>query len=97
MALNGHGHYCLKGRSQFELTQHFPDENSATEWIESCWAVLNRAYHGTNHHLSKKHLNRYVTQSAGKHNLHDYDTIDQMAMVVRGMVGNRLRYKDVVA
>ncbi len=68
-----------------------------TNGIESFWAVLKRAYHGTYHHLSKKHLNRYVTQFAGKHNLRDHDTIDQMAMVVQGMVGKRLRYKDLVA
>lgn len=68
-----------------------------TNGIESFWAVLKRAYHGTYHHLSKKHLNRYVTQFAGKHNLRDYDTIDQMAIVVQGMVGKRLKYKDLIS
>ncbi|MXX59727.1 MAG: IS1595 family transposase [Rhodothermaceae bacterium] len=68
-----------------------------TNGIVSFWAVHKRAHHGTYHHLSKKHLNRYVTQLSGKHNLRDHDTIDQMAIVVRGMVGKRLRYKDLVA
>ena len=72
-------------------------EYARTNGIESFWAVLKRAYHGTYHHLSKKHLNRYVTQFAGKHKLRDYDTIDQMAMVVKGMVGKRLKYKDLIA
>ena len=71
-------------------------ELAHTNGIESFWAVLKRAYHGPYHHLSKKHLNRYVTQFAGKHNLRDYYTIDQMAMVVRGMVGKRLKYKDLI-
>ena len=52
-------------------------EYAHTNGIESFWAVLKRAYHGTYHQLSKKHLNRYVTQFAGKHNLRDSDTIDQ--------------------
>ena len=64
--------------------------------IESFWAVLKRAYHGAFHYLSKKHLNRYVAQFAGKHNLRDYDTIGQMKLVVAGMAGKRLRYKDLV-
>ncbi len=72
-------------------------ELAYTSGIESFWAVLKRAYHGTYHHLSKKHLNCYVTRFAGKHNLRDYDTIDQRATVVRGMVGKRLEYKDLVA
>ncbi|MXX58030.1 MAG: transposase [Rhodothermaceae bacterium] len=74
-----------------------PGELAHTNGIESFWAVLKRAYHGTDHHLSEKHLNRYVTQFAGKHNLRHYDTIDQMAMVVRGMVGKRLKHKDLIA
>ncbi|MCY4673258.1 MAG: IS1595 family transposase [Bacteroidetes bacterium] len=72
-------------------------ELAHTNGIESFWATLKRAYHGTYHHLSKKHLNRYVTQFAGKHNLRNLDTIDQMAMVVQGMVGKRLKYKDLIA
>ena len=72
-------------------------EYAHTNGIESFWAVLKRAYHGTFHHLSKKHLNRYVTQFAGKHNLRELDTIDQMASVVRGMAGKRLKYKNLIA
>ena len=71
-------------------------ELAHTNGIESFWATLKRAYHGTFHHLSKKHLNRYVTQFAGKHNLRDLDTIDQMSMIAQGVVGKRLRYKDLV-
>ena len=72
-------------------------EYAHTNAIESFWAALKRAYHGTYHHLSKKHLNRYVTQFAGKHNLRELDTIDQMSSVIKGMVGKRLKYKDLIA
>ena len=68
-----------------------------TNGIESFWAILKRAYDGTYHHLSKKHLNRYIQQFAGKHNLRDYNTIDQMEMVVRGMVGKRIKFNDIIA
>ncbi len=72
-------------------------ELAHTNGIESFWATLKRAYHGTFHHLSKKYLNRYVIQFAGKHNLRNLDTADQMATVVQQMVGKRLRYVDLTA
>ena len=65
--------------------------------IESFWAILKRAYHGVYNHVSKKHLNRYVAQFAGKHNLRDYNTMDQVAMIGKGMVGKRLKYRNLVA
>ena len=67
-----------------------------TNGIESFWALLKRGYHGTYHHMSEKHLGRYVGEFAGRHNDRDYDTIDQMAHVVRDMVGRRLTYRDLI-
>ena len=67
-----------------------------TNGIESFWALLKRGYHGTYHHMSEKHLGRYVTEFSGRHNDRNLDTIDQMAHVVRDMVGRRLTYKDLI-
>ena len=66
-----------------------------TNGMESFWSMLKRGYHGTFHHLSEKHLGRYVREFAGRHNVRDLDTIAQMSMLVRGMVGKRLRYVDL--
>ena len=68
-----------------------------TNGIESFWAMLKRAHKGTFHKISPKHLNRYVHQFAGKHNIRKSDTIDQMENLVSGMVGKRLMYRDLVA
>ena len=65
--------------------------------MESFWAMLKRGYHGTYHHISPKHLHRYVAVFAGRHNVRESDTIDQMASVVTGMVGKRLMYRDLIA
>ena len=67
-----------------------------TQGIESFWATLKRAHKGVYHKISKKHLDRYVRQFAGKHNARDADTIRQMQNVVAGMVGKRLMYRDLV-
>ncbi len=37
-----------------------------TNGIESFWSMLKRGYHGTYHHMSAKHLQRYVTEFSGR-------------------------------
>ena len=72
-------------------------DQAHTNGIESFWSMLKRGYHGTYHHMSAKHLDRYVGEFAGRHNDRDADTIDQMRHIAQGMVGQRLRYCDLVA
>ena len=67
-----------------------------TNGMESFWSMLKRGYHGTYHRMSFKHLQRYVSEFARRHNIRDLDTIDQMAHVAAAMVGRRLMYKDLV-
>ena len=68
-----------------------------TNGMESFWSMLKRAYVGTYDKLSPKHLNRYVQQFAGKHNIRDLDTLAQMTTVAAALVGRRLLYRDLVA
>ncbi len=67
-----------------------------TNGIESFWAMLKRGYHGTYHKISVKHLQRYVNEFSGRYNIRESDTIDQMAMIAKGSVGKRLRYRELV-
>ena len=39
----------------------------------------------------------YVNEFTGRHNIRDLDTIDQMADVVAGMIGKRLKYERLIA
>lgn len=73
------------------------DGQAHTNGVESFWVQLKRGYHGTFHHLSAKHLDRYVTEFAGRHKTRRLDTIDQMGRLATGMVGKRLRYRDLIA
>ena len=68
-----------------------------TNGIEALWSMFKRGYHGTFHHLSEKHLSRYVAEFTGRHNVRDMDTIAQMAALARGMVGKQLMYRTLIA
>ena len=72
-------------------------DQAHTNGIESFWSVLKRAYNGTFHKLSHKHLNRYVAEFVGRHNARELDTADQMEALAVGMVGKRLKYEDLIA
>ena len=48
-----------------------------------------------NHRMSVKHLQRYVNEFCGRHNVRDFDTIDQMTALVVGLVGKRLQYREL--
>ncbi|MDE0081677.1 MAG: hypothetical protein OXT72_03390 [Gammaproteobacteria bacterium] len=47
---------------------------------------------GTFHKLSAKHLPRYANEFAGRQNIRELDTIDQMVHFVAHLVGERLMY-----
>ena len=59
--------------------------------------MLKRAHKGVYHKLSPKHLDRYVREFAGRHNVRGLDTLDQMATVAVGLVGKRLMYRQLIA
>ena len=72
-------------------------DQAHTNGIESFWALLKRGYHGTYHHMSAKHLQRYVNEFAGRYGVRELNTIDQMTNVAQRMKGKRLSYKELVA
>ena len=72
-------------------------EQVHTNGVESFWAAVERGHKGVFHKMSKKHLQRYVDEFAGKHNARDMDTIDQMGGIASDMVGKRLTYAQLTA
>jgi len=58
--------------------------------VESFWSKLKRAHKGTFHKISPKHLDRYVHEFAGKHNIRNLDTLAQTRDTVARLVGRNL-------
>ena len=67
-----------------------------TNGIESAWAILARMAMGTYHQISPKHLHSYVDELAGLNNQRSLPSLERMATMVRGLVGQRLQYRDLI-
>ena len=84
-----------------ETVNHSANEyvkgDATTNGLEGFWSLFKRGYHGTFHHLSDKHLDRYVQEFTGRNNIRDLDTKEQMAVLAKRFEGKRLRYKDLTA
>ena len=59
--------------------------------------MLKRAHKGTFHKIRPKHLDRYIQEFAGKHNIHELGTLAQMRDTVARLVGRRLLLRDLIA
>ena len=68
-----------------------------TNGMESNRASLKRGYDGVYHHMSAKHLQRYVREFEGRHNRRPLDTAEQMAVMAKTANGKQLRYTDLPA
>ena len=90
-------HHKAVSHSNGEYVRYEDGHRIHTNGIESFWALMRRGYHGTYHKMSPKHLDRYVAEFSGRYNSRELNTIDQMAALVRGMMGKRLQYDELIA
>ncbi len=98
--------YMDESRSYKGMPNHQAVNHSVAQWvngqahtngIENFWSIFKRPFHGTFHRMSPQHLDRYVTEFTGRHNIREKDTAAQMTAIFQGMVGKSLPYSELVA
>ena len=55
--------------------------------IESFCSMLKRGYQGIFYRVSHWHLNHYVNEFCGRHNIRDWGTMQMMLRMATGTVG----------
>jgi transposase-like protein len=71
--------------------------NVHTNTVESYFSILKRAIYGTYHHVSQRHLKRYLAEFDFKYNERIALGVDDEARTMKalsGIVGKRLTYRD---
>jgi transposase-like protein len=74
-------------------------DDVSTNSIEAVWAVLKRGVYGTFHHVSEKHLGRYLSEFTFRLNEGNVErhTLQRLESFVDGTAGKRLTYKALIA
>jgi transposase-like protein len=72
---------------------------ASTNSIESVWAVLKRGLNGVYHHVSVKHLGRYVDEFAFRLNAGNVKrhTLERLNSFVDAVAGKHITYKELTA
>ncbi len=92
-ALDSH---AKDGKTAIVGVGEYVDGIAHTDGIESFWSMLERAHKGTFHKLSPKHLQRYVSEFAGKHDIPNSGLLAQMRDTVARLVGRNLLCRDPI-
>ena len=61
------------------------------------WRSARAIHDGTFHKIGPQHLQRHVSEFAGKHNIRDAGTLARMRDTVARPVGRNLLYRDLIA
>jgi transposase-like protein len=60
--------------------------------VEGFFSLLKRGVYGSFHHISKKHLPRYLNEFDFRYNARDIDDGERRQLAIKGVVGKRLSY-----
>jgi transposase-like protein len=89
----GYGHMTVNHKAG----EYVGSDGASTNSIEAVWAVLKRGVYGTFHHVSEKHLARYVDEFTFRLNEGNVQrhTLRRLESFVDATTGKRLTYRDL--
>src|SRR3972149_3083207 len=64
-----------------------------TNTLEGWFSLLKRGVNGTFHHVSEKHLDRYIDEFVHRYNWREMDDVQRTIKAIKGAPGKRLYYK----
>lgn len=91
VGISGYNHSAVR-----HSVGEYVRDMASTNGVESFWALLKRAYVGTFHNISPKHLYRYVSEFSTRHNMGDMNVLECFAQTTRMMVDKRLTYNELI-
>jgi transposase-like protein len=68
--------------------------NTHTNTIEGYFSLLKRGINGVFHHVSEKHLHRYLSEFDFRYNMRKQNDGTSACMLLNGVEGKRLLYRD---
>jgi transposase-like protein len=98
LGYKGLKHLDYKHETVNHRSGEYSREGVTTNSIEAVWAVLKRGVYGTFHHVSEKHLGRYVNEFTFRLNEGNVErhTLQRLDSFVDGVAGKRLTYKALI-
>jgi hypothetical protein len=66
----------------------------STNQVEGFFSMVKRQYHGTHHHYSRQHMQKYLDEMAFRWNGRKMNDSDRRDEAVRSAEGKRLTYRD---
>ncbi len=97
---DSHSSYVGMREYRHEAVAHSAGEyvrgKAHTNGLESFWSVLKRGIMGSYHHVSVKHLSRYVDEFSNRHNSSGQNAVDYMMQAAEQMPGRLLTHRMLV-
>lgn len=77
--------------------EYVTEKSHGTNKAESYFSQLKRSLDGTHHHVSPKHLQRYLNEFDFRYSSHDMTDAQRMQRLMSRTMGKRITYKELKA
>ena len=89
-------HYRFAGHGVIDHSREFVRGVIHTNFAESYFSLFKRSSFGSYHHISQKHMSRYLREAEFKWNSRNKSDGERSCDAIRGSQGKRLVYKEPV-